>query len=308
LTARGPIRVGYLAGSGHTGSTLLALLMNSHPQVISVGETAFKPSNRRRGRFMLPCSCGNTYAECPFWRDVFARVRGQGFDLGPQTWTNDYRYENRWLHRGLTQYSGRPVVRWIQRKSLRWLPVHAQRLERIDRVNLAFIQAALGASNKEVFFDTSKRSLRLERLAAIPEIDLRLIILVRDVRGFASSAKRRGRDLESEAWTWKCEHEVVREIAQLLPPDHTALVRYEDICADPAGQLTALHRFLSVQPAPPPEVIFPSEHHVLGNRIRLQKSLRVRASRSWEEILTPAEVRRVVAIAGDLNTRLGYQQ
>ncbi len=285
----------------------MALLMDSHPQVVSVGETAFKPLNRRLGRFNLPCSCGKTYAECPFWDDVFARVRRQGFEFGARTWTNDYRYQNRWLHRALTRYSGRHGVRWLQRKSLRWLPFHAQRMKRIDRVNVAFIEAALEASDKQVFFDTSKRPVRLERLAAIPEIDLRLIMLVRDVRGFASSAKRRGLDIEREARTWRSEHQTVREIAQSLPPDHTMLLRYEDVCVDPAEQLMSLHRFLGVEPLLPPDVVFPKEHHVLGNRIRLQKSLRVRASSSWAEMLTPTEVEKVVAIAGDLNGRLGYR-
>jgi hypothetical protein len=141
----------------------------------------------------------------------------------------------------------------------------------------------------------------------MPEIDLRLVILARDVRGFAGSAKRRGHDIESEAWTWKYEQQVVAEIAQSLPPNHTMLIRYEDICADPAGQLMSVHRFLGVEPVPPPDVVIPREHHVLGNRIRLQKSLRVRASSAWEEMLTPAEVEKVVAIAGDVNARLGYQ-
>jgi hypothetical protein len=284
----------------------MALLMDSHPQVVSVGETAFKPRNRRRGSFGLPCSCGQAYSECSFWSEVFARVQAQGIDFGPRRWTNDYRYQNRWLHRALTQYSGYGQVRWVQR-NLSWLPIHAQRLQRVDRVNVAFIRAALDVSGKQVFFDTSKRPVRLERLARIPEIDLRLIILVRDVRGFASSAKRRGHDIEAEARAWTCEHEVTREISQSLPREHTTIVRYEDICADPAGQLMALHRFLDVDPVPPPEVVLPREHHVLGNRIRLQESLRVRASKSWEGQLTPAEVEKVVAIAGDLNARLGYR-
>ncbi len=301
------LRVGYLAGSGHTGSTLMALLMDAHPQVVSVGETSFKPSNRRRRRFSLPCSCGKTFAECPFWTEVFARVRSKGFDFGPRAWTNDYRYQNRWLHRALTRYSGHSAVRYLQRKSLRWLPVHAQRLQRIDRVNVAFIEAALETSNSQVFFDTSKRPVRLERLAAIREIDLRLIILVRDVRGFTGSAKRRGLDIEREAWTWRLEYQTVKEISQSLPANRTMLLRYEDVCVDPAGQLMSLHRFLGVEPLAPPEVLHPHQHHVLGNRIRLQKSLRVRASSSWEEMLTPAEVKTVVGIAGDINARLGYE-
>ena len=302
------LSVGYLAGSGHTGSTLMALLMDSHPQVVSVGETAIKRSSRHHGRYRLPCSCGKSFADCPFWTEVFERVTAAGFDLGPRRWTNDYRYEHPWLHRALTTYSRQPAVQWLQRKSLNWLPLHAQRLDRIDRVNVAFIEAVLETARKRLFFDTSKRSLRLERLAAIPQIDLRLIILVRDVRGFASSAKRRGRDIETEAWTWKCEHQTVRRIACALGPGRHMLLRYEDLCADPARHLLAVQRFLGVDLVAPPEVVYPSQHHVVGNRIRLQKSLRVRASNSWKEMLTPAEVERVLAIAGDVNASLGYHE
>ncbi|HET9468064.1 MAG TPA: hypothetical protein VFO48_06630, partial [Vicinamibacterales bacterium] len=52
-------RLVYLAGSGHTGSTLLALLMNAHPAVASVGEVAIKPKIRHKGNELRQkCSCG----------------------------------------------------------------------------------------------------------------------------------------------------------------------------------------------------------------------------------------------------------
>jgi hypothetical protein len=306
LVSTGRLRVAYLAGSGHTGSTLMALLMDSHPAIASVGETAFKPSSRRQGHYSLKCSCGATYAECPFWAQVFARVRAAGFEFGPREWTNDYRYQRKWAHHLLTRYSGRPLVRWVQRRSLWWLPVHAQRLARVDRVNVAFIRAVLDVSGKQVFFDTSKRSVRLERLAAIPDIDFRLISLVRDVRGLAGSAKRRGLDIESEARGWKCQQQIVAEIARTLPDARVTQLRYEDLCADPAGELGRLHRFLGVDAVAPPVDVIPREHHVLGNRIRRQETLRVRPSARWNAALSAEEVDRVLSIAGDLNAKLGY--
>jgi hypothetical protein len=311
LTARaimssGRLRVGYLAGSGHTGSTLVALLMDCHPNIASVGETAFKPSSRRQGHFNMKCSCGATYHECRFWFEVFARVRAAGFDFGPTAWTNDYRYTSKWAHRLLTRYSGRPQVRWLQRQALWALPVHAQCLARVDRVNVAFIRAVLEVSGKQVFFDTSKRPVRLERLASIPAIDLRLIQLVRDVRGYASSAKRRGLDLEREARGWRIEQETIFEIARRVPADAITRLRYEDLCADPSGEIERLHRFLGVSPLAPPVELRPREHHVLGNRIRRQESIRVRPSDDWKARLTAGEVQRVMGIAGDLNAELGY--
>ena len=202
--------------------------------------------------------------------------------------------------------SGRPQVRWLQRQALWALPVHAQWLARVDRVNVAFIRAVLEVSGKQVFFDTSKRPVRLERLASIPAIDLRLIQLVRDVRGYVSSGKRRGLDLESEARAWKIEQDTIFEIARRLPPDAFTRLRYEDLCADPTGEIERLHRFLGVSPLAPPVELLPREHHVLGNRIRRQESIRVRPSADWQAQLTAGEVQRVLSIAGDLNAKLGY--
>jgi hypothetical protein len=284
----------------------MALLMDSHPAIASVGETALKPSSRRNGYFSLKCSCGRALRECGFWAQVFERVRAAGFEFGPREWTNDYRYQNKWTHHLLTRYSGQPLIRWVQRRSLWWLPVHAQRLARVDRVNVAFIRAVLDVSGKQVFFDTSKRSVRLERLASIPEVDLRLVTLVRDVRGLAGSAKRRGLDIESEARGWKCQQQIVAEIARSLPRERVTRLRYEDLCADPAGELGRLYSFLGVDPITPPIEVVPREHHVLGNRIRRQERLRVRPSAEWRAALTPQEVERVLSIAGDLNTELGY--
>ncbi len=85
----------YIAGCGHSGSTLLALLLDSHPDIACVGETAVKPKIRRRGdAAAAECSCGQTLANCPFWTRVFAEARDLDQDLGPDRWTNDYRFEH----------------------------------------------------------------------------------------------------------------------------------------------------------------------------------------------------------------------
>ena len=88
--AGGKLRVVYVAGSGHTGSTLVAMLLDAHPRIVSVGEVAVKPKIRRRGDDGRQiCSCGATLAECPFWQQLFQRVNDDGLDFGPGRWTND---------------------------------------------------------------------------------------------------------------------------------------------------------------------------------------------------------------------------
>ena len=60
--------IAYVASRPHSGSTLLALLMNAHSQVISVGE--LKQLLRHQA-----CTCHGLQPEdCPFWSQVAASV------------------------------------------------------------------------------------------------------------------------------------------------------------------------------------------------------------------------------------------
>jgi hypothetical protein len=300
------LRVGYLAGSGHTGSTLAALLMDTHPQIASVGETAFTPTAQAKGHARQVCSCGQTYFACPFWQEVFAGVNADGHEFSPHRWTNDYRYSNPWLHRALTRYSSRPLVRWIQDVAADVLPVHRSRMRTVNRVNVSFIRAVLRAAEADVFFDSSKRPFRLRHLLAIPELDIRVVNLVRDVRGYAGSAKRRGQTVEAAATSWRRDRGVIDDITRNMAADRVFLLRYEDLCARPDTTARALYTFLDVQPMTVPDVIHPRDHHVLGNRIRLQDSLQIRLNDRWKTDLTPGEIQRVLDIAGETNQSLGY--
>ena len=75
----------YVMGTSHSGSTLLAFLLNAHPEIVSIGETS--PSlKRNKDRHLLPCSCGELIGECPFWNKVFDEVTAQGIIWTPRQW------------------------------------------------------------------------------------------------------------------------------------------------------------------------------------------------------------------------------
>ncbi len=58
----------YILGNSHSGSTLFALLLSAHPDIINLGE--FKAPTWTRDR---KCTCGHEIPECPFYFDFFAR-------------------------------------------------------------------------------------------------------------------------------------------------------------------------------------------------------------------------------------------
>ena len=195
LTPR--LQVTYVVGSSHSGSTLIAFLADQHPQIASVGETAVKRRIRREGRASAQrCSCGERLDTCPFWQAVFADVSATGIRLSTTRWRTDYRFEHPWLDAVLTRETSWLAWREGRRWATRHLPRLRARTARVDRANVAFVRAVLRRRNASVFLDTTKLLTRLTYLLEIPDFDLQVVRLVRDVRGFAASAQRRGESVD----------------------------------------------------------------------------------------------------------------
>lgn len=301
-----PLRVTYLSGTSYCGSTLLALVVDCHPQVASIGETSFSRKAQQRARARQACSCGQPVRVCPFWTRVFDGVQQQGHQFDVLHWTNDYRYLHPWLHRVLSTYSQQPAVQLAQRAAQVLLPGHRAKIDRANRVNVALVRTVLNITGADVFFDTSKGVLRLHYLLQVPELDVRVVRLVRDVRAFVESARRRGRALDDAVDEWTSYHESMERLAGRLSPERLLTLRYEDLCREPDTWLKRLYRFMSVAEIEPPATIESGEHHVLGNRIRLNGTLRIRLDEKWRNSLAQDDQERILAMAGLLNERLGY--
>lgn len=62
----------FIAGLGHSGTTLLDLLLSSQPDITGLGETDVLIHPEKRDIYLKkfrknPCSCGKLPAECPVW-------------------------------------------------------------------------------------------------------------------------------------------------------------------------------------------------------------------------------------------------
>jgi hypothetical protein len=302
------IRMTYLAGTSYCGSTLLAFLLDAHPQVVSVGETSINRSGQKSGKTNYVCSCGAVLRDCAFWHELFRMVHEEGLEFGAHNWTNDYKYKNTILHKFLSTYPSNTSLRVFQNIARHILPFHRSRVEHAHRVNIAFMQSALKLTRAEVFFDTSKALMRLSHLLRIPALDVQVVRVIRDVRAFANSYKSRGVSVEQAARHWKNYQVSADHLLNTTPSCRVLLMRYEDFCHEPLYWLKSLHTFLGVQPLDPPETITPTEHHIIGNHMRLQKITAITANHSWREKLSGTELRQILQIAGDMNERFGYHE
>lgn len=71
-------KVVFIAGLGHSGSTLLDLVLGSHSQVVGLGEinALLKPDSGWIDRIdESVCSCGHTADKCVLWKEPYPELR-----------------------------------------------------------------------------------------------------------------------------------------------------------------------------------------------------------------------------------------
>ena len=299
------IRVACLMNTSYAGSTMMTLLMDSHPQIASVGEGI----NRRifvKNPDAFSCSCGEVLIHCAFWKQVAQCVNDQGIDFQIQDLSLGYKYQNSVLRHLLHTYYAHPKLGpWHADLSSR-LPIHASRIKKIGRINVAFIRAALKVTGADVFFSASKNLMGHHHLLGVPELEVKFIRIVRDVRSFASSYKLKGKTVPEAIKVWRNYQLCADYLMQTLPEHDVILVRYEDLCRQPDYWLETIHHFLEVEARPLPDVFIPKEHHITGNKIRLQPQLTVQPIERWKTILTDDEIDLTLRLAGPINRRFGY--
>ena len=88
--------------------------------------------------------------------------------------------------------------------------------------------------------------------------------------------------------------------------DATLVVRYEDLCADPAGTLSRIYTFAGLPAGNGVPEFRTGEHHVIGNRMRLSSTSEIRIDDRWKTALAPEQMAVVESRVGELNRSYGY--
>jgi hypothetical protein len=243
------LKVVFIASLSHSGSTLLDLMLNAHPHVISVGELKQlgrfarleKVGKRRR------CTCGaQTVHECEFWSRVGEITeKCTGLKLGE---LNVEDYNDR---------------------------------QRFDRDNIALFRAIAEASEKEYIVDSSKNPARLMLLVGNPEIDVFPVFLLRDPKGQICSARKHPIPLAVSIGSYVRTNRVIQGIVRDRPH---AVVHYEELIKHPAEMLDGLMRALGLYfDSRQLEWATPVRHNVGGNGMRRGTSSALKLDEKWRD-------------------------
>lgn len=322
-------KLAYILAASHSGSTLLSMLLGSHPQITTIGE--MKLSARAMGDLdRYRCSCGALIRQCEFWQKVPEAMQPRGVDFDLACAGTDYRgvpsrYAQRLLkpmHRGRLTETVRDIA---LASSAAW----RRQLPEIHRRNAALASTVAELAGAQVVVDSSKVGLRLKYLLRNPELDVKVVRLVRDGRAVsltymdpadfadAKDPSRRaggmGGDRKGErlpmaqaAYEWRRCMEEAEHVLRGLDQSRWTELRYEGYCRDPEGALTRLHRFLGVEPGIQPKEFRSVTQHVVGNGMRLDSTSEIRLDQRWREVLTEEQLQTFDAVAGEMNRKYGY--
>jgi hypothetical protein len=208
------IRVAYVAGASHSGSTLLHFVLGAHSRCVGLGEVArtLAPGEEGLARTLKRrCSCGSSPEDCTFWGEAASRMsrqRGHG-------------------------------------------------LEERYRVVLETFADVFGS--ERILVDSSKTLEPMRVLARIPEVDLRVAHVVKDVRAWVTSQRdKRGRSRAAEEKgvprgtrrLFREWYRKNRDIQRLLAEEGLRAMRlgYEELCFFPEAMIDGLCELLDEKP------------------------------------------------------------
>ena len=244
------MRVIYIAGMSHSGSTVLNLMLNAHPAIFAVGELI--DLNRvTRGSSHPPCPCGApSLSECEFWSRVNdCTQQEKGMSLSDLDVLNERRLDER-------------------------------------SANAMLFRAISKVSGKEFIVDSSKRPGRLAYLMQLKGLDVFPIHLIRRPRGQVWSLRRKNGGFLQHICDYVRVHERIHRIVRHVPH---SVVHYEDLVHDPKGTLGSILEPLGLQ-FDQAQLSWAEQrqHTIAGNKLRWQPHDLVLDER-WKGSLTPSQ-------------------
>ncbi len=307
--ARAKARVLYISTFQFSGSTLASFLLNTHSQMATVGHTIgwhFAEGEDFR------CSCGELLDICPYFTGIAKAFAENGLRFDIRDFGTNYRLaKNERLNRYLV--ASLPVIantsiEHLRDRFIRNFGSIEGRISTCDRANEVFFRSAIELANASVYVDNSHDPYRARHLNRIPGLDVRNLHLVRDPRGVALSCRRHaGWSVDTAMQTWLRRLRDIIRIGDELPGE-TLVVHYEDLCRNVDTVLADIHRFAGLEAEPFAGDFDASEHHILGNAMRLRGG-DIRLDEKWKTALDAADVDRIgqhvsAAVSADRDGRL----
>lgn len=256
-------RIAFIASLGHSGSTMLELMLCGHGQCLGIGE-AYQVADGTTGRLSevheRSCACGDMITACPFWSRVVDDLRARA----PFAPGDAYRAI---LERARSQYPTKTALV----DSAKVLPA-VELWRKLPGLDVRIVHLVRDVRAYAVSMARAHRKGEGGSAAGT--------IWRQGVRGLYRSAQR-------TRWSYFLDWYQTNRRIERYAAEHglpILQVRYEELCFEPEATMLRVAGFLGLDfEAAMTGMTAPDCHNIFGNRMKTQASARekVRYDFGW---------------------------
>jgi len=295
------IKVVYIAGAGHSGSTLLDLILGSQKEIESVGEIIQLGDYVENDK---KCTCGKTISQCEYWKENIKSYK-QLSEIDKCSLFNMSPYANK--KERLNFIFNFPSV-FIDKQSI------------IDyglkNYNL-FTSILKNSEKKSIIVDSSKDAMRALKLYLSGLFNIKIIYLFRDGRAFIESKKRKNKDPNREYEQYRgaaietlsfiTTHIARWRVLKPIPKQNVFVTTYRDLACRPSYILNTICRFIGVKfdeetlDSSSSKYFSNIRHHNIdGNRLRFTYIDKIEFKKKWPTELKKSEITLFHLLGGNV--------
>ena len=255
-------------GAGRSGTTALATFLGNSSEILNLGEMHqyFEHIVDEK-----ECSCGDQLQKCEFWDNKISN------NLIQSSTKNRILSEKFESHSSIVKH----ILQLFSKKEIEeYIEIHQQLLNTIQL-----------DSEKTTLLDSSKYIGRVLALDKLENIDLKVIYVVRDVRGVINSFSKNVQTSKSPLSTivyYLVVNSVSEFVAKILLRKKVVKIRYEDLVNNPMQVFSRLETFLKLDLTDVKNKILDKQpfslgHIVGGNRLKKNKEIYFRKDIIWKD-------------------------
>ncbi len=261
----------YLMGAGRSGTTILASLLNANNNIVTVGEMHQFLEHIIHNK---KCSCGSLLNTCKVWSPI----------------TKDYFNQNKEELIKLQKYLEKI-------ESHKRIPIS---FFKSDKKYIKFQEEIFSKIHKKhqsrYYLDSAKYISRALQLKKSNKLKIKIIYVVRDVRGVINSFSKQVQTNKNPLATI-IYYIIINFFGQLsawIYKKDVLKIKYEDLIENSSQTIAKISDFLEEDLSDIIDVVekekFIEVPHIIGgNRLKSEKRIKLRKDLAWKKNLTRAK-------------------
>jgi hypothetical protein len=258
-------------GAGRSGTTALATFLGNSSNILTIGEMHQFFQHLAEHK---ECSCGKSLEECPLW---FKVIENLPKDFRTKAQEHEEFCEKFEYHSSIPKYMFNTFTK--------------DNLEKYHYINETIFNAIKMEHKEKFLLDSAKYIGRALGLRSSKNIDLKIIYVVRDVRGVINSFAKgvqTPRGAMSSIVYWLIINTIAEFVYRTSSKKNIIKLKYESLIDTPLEEFQRLEKFLDLDMSDIKDKIkedkdFSMPHIIGGNRMKTNKSIKFQKDIAWRD-------------------------